>query len=172
MNINEVRNIDCNEQLAVLKRLLVNTGNCVMNGYLGDSVSGVSLDEYGNIEFVSRKEDNSVLVESRGAVLSDSVVIRQKQDIKNRTYYQVFSWDLAEDVYTYIAFDDAESMNSCYEKIKKFDVNLCKEDISNKFVELGISFDSIAQILLNQSVHSDDFVEDSTSSEKKSSHRL
>ena len=173
MNINEVTNIDCHEQLAVLKRLLGNTGNCAMNGYLGDSVSGVSITSNGNVEFSSNKKDDSTLVNSKGTVLSDSVVIKQEQTIGNRVYYQVFSWDLAEDVYTYIAFDDSESMNACYEKIKTFDVNLCREDISTKFVEMGIAFDHMAQILLNQSVHSSNSMIGETSFKNRgSSHTL
>jgi len=173
MNINEVTNIDCHEQLAVLKRLLVNTGNCSMNGYLGDSVSGVSITPQGNVEFASKKKDDSILVDSKGTVLSDSVVIKQEQTIGNRVYYQVFSWDIADDVYTYIAFDDVEAMDSCYEKIKTFDVNLCREDISMKFIEMGIAFDHIAQILLNQSVHSSNSTIDGTSLKNRgSSHRL
>ena len=36
-----------NDNIGVLRTLYKNSGSCVMNGYLGDSVSSFSLDENG-----------------------------------------------------------------------------------------------------------------------------
>ena len=43
-----------------------------------------------------------------------------------------------------------QSMDDCYDKLRRSQVNLHNEDISLKFSELGISFDDVAQVRLNQ----------------------
>lgn len=48
-------------------------------------------------------------------------------------------------------FDNKKSLMECFETVKDNDTNLCKNDVFSTFTEMGISFDNIAQVLLNQS---------------------
>lgn len=159
MNMSEVNNgfyLDNERQkeVAVLSSLLDKNGSCSMNGYLGSSNVKLSFDDAGILEFETRNEADDFVTESWGAVLSDGVVIKQVQKNSQVSYNQLFSWDVDSNSYTYLVFDNMQSMNDCYDKIKAFDVNLNKVDISSTFAELGISFDDVAQVLLNQKVDS------------------
>ena len=66
-----------------------------------------------------------------------------------------------------------QSMDDCYDKLRRSQVNLHNEDISLKFSELGISFDDVAQVRLNQTMGSfsldDMFKERVTNEENKNS---
>jgi hypothetical protein len=145
-----------NDNIGVLKTLYKNSGSCVMNGYLGDSISEFSLDENGNLEFSSKKSNGDNVTLSKGTILSDSVLIKQSENQKDRTHYQLFSWDVPRNQYSYILFSDETSLNDCYNKLKNNDICLCGSDVSSIFNKYDISFDNISQILLDQKVDSVD----------------
>lgn len=157
MNINEVRNsylgVEKHKEIGILCDLVDKNGSCSMNGYLGSSNVAVSFDDEGLLEFYTESKNDDLLTKSRGVVLDGCVLIKQIQDKEDTTKYnQLISWDVSDNSYTYISFDNVKAMDSCYEKIKAGRINLAKEDISLKFSQLNISFDSIAQVLLNQKV--------------------
>lgn len=141
-----------NENIGVLRTLYNNSGNCVMNGYLGDSVRGFSLDENGNLEFTSEKVVDESTFKSKGTILSDSVLIKQAERKDDRTHYHLFSWDVNNSQYSYFLFMDEKSLDNCYDKIKNSDIGLCGKDVRSVFKELGISFDDIYQVLVDQKV--------------------
>lgn len=154
MDIREISSNTDSSRMMLLRKLYNNSGSCVMNGFIGDSISSYSIDDVGNLQFESSKVDSGSLVNSTGTVLSNSVVIKQVQKSKDRSYNHLFSWDVPRNLYTYVLFDDEDSMNHCYSEIKSFDMNLCEGDISTNFKKMGVSFDNISQILLNQKVDS------------------
>ncbi len=158
MNINEAKNsylgIERQKEIGILCDLVNKNGSCLMDGYLGVDNISFSFDDLGLLEFYTEKEEDGLTTKSNGVVLDDCVVIKQVQDCDLLSYNQLMSWDILDNSYTYIGFDDVNVLNDCYDKIKKRGINLAKEDISLKFTELGISFESIAQVLLNQKVDS------------------
>lgn len=135
-----------------LEKLYNNAGNCVMDGFLGDSVDSCNFDENGILEFSSRKEKDGVIVQSVGAVLSDSILIKQNQEGEMSEFHNLYSWNKSGDSYTYLCFDDESVLNRYYGVMKRFDVDLCSEDISTAFKRMGLSFDNVTQVLLNQKV--------------------
>ena len=152
MDIRQITSDSNNSSVTLLGKLYETSGNCMMNGFIGDSITSYSFDENGNLEFVSSKRDSKSQIDSTGAVLSDSIVIKQIQKADNASYNHLFSWDVDNSLYTYILFDDVDAMNKCYDNIKRNNSNLCVGDISSTLSQLDVSFDSISQILLNQKV--------------------
>ncbi len=156
MNINEVTNsylgVERQREVGVLNDLVNKNGSCSMNAYLGTADIQFSFDDLGLLEFETESKNEEIVTKSRGVVLDDCVVIKQVQSSDGISYNQLLSWDNADNSYTYIAFDNVKAMDDCYEKLKFNDINLAKGDISLVLTEIGISFDSIAQVLLNQKV--------------------
>lgn len=168
MKINEASKcVGYNERVAeeayVLTKLLSETGDTSKSGYLDDSITGMNLDEYGNLQFNSYREKDGRIISSTGVVYNGCVLIKQEEKVGTRNYYQMYSWDVDNKCYTYISFDNLEPMINCFNKLRSAQVNLHNEDISLKFVELGISFDDIAQVKLHQDIKSfslDDMLRD------------
>lgn len=153
MNISEFRtNEDVVGSIERLERLRDEAGNCVMNGFLSDSVSACSFDSNGVLEFSSDKEKDDVVISSVGAVLPNGVLIRQTQKGEVSSFYNLYSWNAKGDSYTYLSFDNGDILKRYYDTIKRFGHNLCDEDITDLFKEMGLSFDSVTQVLLNQKV--------------------
>jgi hypothetical protein len=155
MNINEVNVensmlVDKSESLNVLQKIYRNTGNSAISGYLGDSVNDFSIDDFGNLEFKSSKKTENKDIYSYGTVLENNVLIKQIQKSRDNNFYQLFSWNVSSNTYTYVVFDDMKSLDYAYQQLKKSGVNVEESDISLLFNELGISFDNVAQILLSQ----------------------
>ena len=142
------------EEAYVLTKLLSETGDSSKSGYLDDSITGMSLDEFGNLQFESYREKDGRVINSTGVVFDSCVLIKQHEKVGNRDYYQMYSWDVPHKCYTYISFDKESPMTSCYNKLRRSQINLHHEDISLKFAELGISFDDIAQVKLHQNMNS------------------
>ena len=142
------------EEAYVLTKLLSETGDSSKSGYLDDSITGMSLDEFGNLQFESYREKEGRVINSTGVVFDGCVLIKQHEKVGNRDYYQMYSWDVSDKCYTYISFDEEKPMTDCFNKLKSTQVNLHNEDISLKFAELGISFDDIAQVKLHQNMNS------------------
>lgn len=153
MNISEFRtNEDGDLSIERLEKLRDDAGNCIMNGFLTDSVSSCNFDSNGLLEFTSNKEKDGTLISSVGVVLPDSILIRQTQKGEVSSYYSLYSWDDEEECYTYLSFDSGDALKNYYERIKRLGVNLCKEDISDAFKAMGLSFENVTQVLLNQKV--------------------
>lgn len=161
------------EDAFVLTKLFAVTGDTSKSGYLDDSITGMNLDENGNLQFDSYREKDGRVITSTGVVVSDCVLIKQHEKVGKRDYYQIYSWDIDSKNYTYVSFDKMQSMDDCYDKLRRSQVNLHNEDISLKFSELGISFDDVAQVRLNQTMGSfsldDMFKERVTNEENKNS---
>ena len=155
MNINELNQFgeECTRPLTTFYK---RTGNCMMNGFLGDSLQNVSFDEDGRLQFSSLKEGETT-VDTKGVVLSDSILLKQTVKEEGSTGYRLYSWDVDEDRYTFLSFDNPMTMNRYFDVIKRFDSNLCDEDISLLFQEMGLKFESVNQVLLNQKYRSVDF---------------
>ena len=159
MRISDVNKyVDYNEKVVkdayVLTKLLLETGDSSKSGYLDDSITNMSLDSLGNLQFESYREKDGRIISSLGVVFNDCVLIKQQEKVGKRNYYQLYSWDVNDKCYTYISFDNELPMNECFDKLRLSEVNLHNEDISLKFDELGISFDDIAQVRLHQNMKS------------------
>ncbi len=154
MDIRQIKSTNDDSRVVLLNSLYATSGNCMMNGFIGDSIKSYSFDENGNLEFVSSRKDARSQIDSTGAVLNNGVVIKQVQKSENGNYNHLFSWNVGKSLYTYILFDDEKSMNNCYNEIKKRDINLCDGDVTSILGNIGVSFDNISQILLNQKVDS------------------
>lgn len=135
-----------------LEKIYLISGNCIMNGFLGENLVGTNYDDDGNFEFVSSKKNDEGVVDSVGVVLDDSVLIKQVDQGETNTYYKLYSWDVESGTYTFLAFDSQNSLNHFYNVIKRFGMNMCSKDISSSMGEMGLTFDNVTQVLLNQSV--------------------
>ena len=154
MNIGELNLGDeyTNHSTYLLGRLEKNTGNCVMNGFLGEDFLDLSFDEEGRLEFSSCKEVDDVVIHSLGVALSDSVLIRQEEQDHSSSFYRLYSWDVDNNIYTFLGFDSKDALDRYFDVVKRFDICLCGEDISTLFQEMGLTFESVTQVLLNQKV--------------------
>lgn len=154
MNISEFRTSeeDVGCSIERLEELCNNAGNCVMNGFLRDSVDACKFDFNGVLEFSSNRERDGLSISSKGAVLPNGILIKQTQKSDEANYYNLYSWNKDGDSYTYLSFDNVDVLNRYYDVIKRFGYNLCDEDITDLFKEMGLSFDNVTQVLLNQKV--------------------
>jgi len=149
--------VDCkyeNGDTGLLKQLYNNSGSCIMNGYIGDAAPIFSLDSNGCLEFETNKKIGDNYTKSKGAILSNSIAIKQLDKKGDRDYYQLFSWDVDNSMYSYILFDNIESLDDCYNKIKENNICLCNTDVTGFFKNNNISFDNVSQILVDQKVDS------------------
>lgn len=162
MNLNELNKKQ--REYNILADLSSRNGNCLANGYLGEENAEFFVDDSGILEYKTVHSSSEFETYSVGAILSDSVLIKQTQKSDSRIYNQLISWDVGNNSYTYVAFDNAEALDDCYQKLKSGDVNLSKKDISTEFSKLGISFDHVAQVLLDQKVDELSFMVESVSS--------
>ncbi len=158
MEISEVRNsfigTERQKDINTLSELLNKNGNCLMNGYLGEKQINYSFDQEGNLEFNTQINSGVAFINSTGVVYNDNVVIKQSERKDGISSYQLISWSVKNNNYDYIVFDNSVSLDNCYQKIKSLKVDLSNEDIYNKFLELEISFDNVALVLLKQKVDS------------------
>lgn len=138
------------KMINILNELVVKNGSYIMNGYIGDKEAKYIFDSLGNLEFQTLKNNKNDSIESIGIIREKSVIIKQIQKRNNNKYFQFISWDIDKNTYDYFIFDNLDSLENCYEKIKNENINISCEDIYSKFTELNISFKDIAQILLNQ----------------------
>ena len=113
-----------------------------------------SFDQEGNLEFNTQINSGDAFINSTGVVYNDNVVIKQSEIKDGISSYQLISWSVKNNNYDYIVFDNSVSLDNCYQKIKSLKVDLSNEDIYNKFLELEISFDNVALVLLKQKVDS------------------
>lgn len=156
MNISDVKKMfvgaSYEEEIDVLESIYEYAGDDVMNGYLGSSVSAISYDENGEVEFESNYQNGEYKTISVGAVLDNSVLIKQVQECGDKDFCQLISWKKDGSSYTNIVFDTVESMKSAYEKLKKSNDDFLEEGIHQLFDDLDISFDNIMNIKTSQRV--------------------
>ena len=132
-----------------LIQLYQRVGNRSTTGYLGEDLK-VQFDSDGRVQYNTHKELDEMNVDSQGVLLNDSILIKQVQRGHDFSSYRLYSWDTSENMYTYISFDQETALNRFFGVIKRFDANLCVDDISSSFQNMGLSFDNVNQILLKQ----------------------
>jgi len=142
--------LDHQTEISNLLTLYDRLGNSEMTGFLGNENISFSIGSDSLLEYDSLMDDSNLVVYSKGVVVDDEVIIAQEKSVDGEDYYQIYSWDVLKNQYTYILFDTKVAMLDCYDKLKEFRVNFGDEDIAALFKTIGISFDSIKQVLLNQ----------------------
>lgn len=156
MNISEVRKLvegaTYEKQVGILEELCEKTGDCVMNGYLGSSVTNIAYDGLGNLEFQSEHRCGNLLTNSTGVLLDNSLLVKQTQDDGNRRNLQLFSWKMDGSSYTYVAFDNEEVLDMAYEKIRAYYPHFLNEDVDLELAQLQIPMDNVMDIKVSQDV--------------------
>ena len=150
MNISEVRNLvegaSYEAKINILEDISERVGDCSEIGYLGSSVSTISYDEFGNVEFQSEKNINGFVIKSTGAVLDDSVIIMQIQEGSNGKLLQLYSWKVDGSKYTYLTFDSFLALEKAYTEIKKCNKGFLAENLDSDLQEIGISYRDIMDV--------------------------
>lgn len=168
MNISDIKKMlvgaSYEAELEVLESIYEYAGDDVMNGYLGSSVMTVSYDSFGNVEFDSRYKNDRFYTNSTGAVLKNSLLIRQVQECEDKDFYQLISWKKDGSSYSYIVFNSEENLEDAYIKLKRSYGEFLDGDINSVLGDLDISIDNIMNIKTEQKVvqHSisvDDIIE-------------
>ena len=143
-------NSNVNLSISRLKKLYDLIGNSYMSGFIGDSITSFSVDDNDLLEFTTLKELNNSTFGSSGVVLPGSIVFMQsvdEVDINN-----LISYDDKNNRFTFISFDDYNSMSECYNSIKNNNINLCSGDISSILNDIGVSLDSISKIYVKKDI--------------------
>ena len=156
MNISEVKNLvegaSYEEKINVLENISERVGDCAEIGYLGSSVSNISYDEFGKVEFQSERNTNGLVIKSTGAVLDDSVIIMQVQEGNGSKLLQLYSWKLDGSKYTYLTFDSFLALEKAYVEIKKSNKGFLAENLDRDLQEIGISYRDIMDVKVAISV--------------------
>lgn len=156
MNISEVKNLvegaTYEKQVGMLEKICEKSGNCVMNGYLGSSVTNISYDNLGNLEFQSKHRCENLVTSSTGALLSGSMLVKQIQEDGDKKCTQLFSWKRDGSSYTYIAFNNEKVLDMTYERLKAYYPDFLKEDVDFKLSSLNIPMDNVTDIKMTQGV--------------------
>ncbi len=152
MNIDELGLYE--EDFAIpLVELHKQTGNSLVSGYLGEKLNDAYFDSSGFFRFSTHKEMDDSVVDTKGIILSDSVLLSQIIKGHEDTSYRLYSWDVDDGCYTFLAFDKEFAMKRYFDVISRFNANLNRDDISSLFKEMGLTFDNVTQILLNQKIN-------------------
>ena len=146
------------ESIVKLKDFYEQTGSCPMNGYLGEDLDRLAFDEEGNFYYSTVVEGEDMTIQSRGVLYGDNLLVKQKTTSYDSKSYALYSWDIPSKEYTLLEFDYSAALNRFFDVIKRFGVNLCQGDVSSLFKEMGLTFDNVTQIRLNQSINPMDFM--------------
>lgn len=150
MNISEVRKLvdgaSYEEKVDVLETIAERVGDCLEIGFLGSSVSNISYDEFGNVEFQSEKKTKGVVTKSSGAVLDECVVIMQVQETCVSRLLQLYSWKKDGSKYTYLTFDSILALEKAYNEIKKCNKGFLAENLDADLQEIGVSYRDIMDV--------------------------
>lgn len=150
MNISEVRNLvegaSYEEKITVLEDISERVGDCPEIGYLGSSVSNISFDENGKLEFQSEKNVSDLVIKSTGAVLDNTVIIMQTQESNNSKLLQLYSWKLDGSKYTYLTFDSYLALEKAYLEIKKQNKGFLAENLDKDLQDVGVSYRDIMDV--------------------------
>ena len=130
----------------VYKILRSPSGNCRMNGFIGDASefrTGIGdIPEYNTCHV-----ENGTIITSFGCILGDSILVRQ---IDSDNTCQLFSWDLDDCKYTHIVFGNEEALNACYQRIKDKKTNLSKGDIVSNLASADVNMGDVINVLTDQ----------------------
>lgn len=150
MNISEVKNLvqgaSYEGKIEVLEDIFQRSGDCIENGYLGSSVSSISYDEFGRLEFQSEHFENGIIVISSGAVLDDSVIIMQVQENDNSKLLSLYSWKKDGSNYTYLALDSLSALEKAYIEIKKQNKGFLAANLDEDILDIGLSYRDIMNV--------------------------
>lgn len=150
MNISEVKNLvegaSYEDKVEVLETLYERVGDAVEIGYLGSSVSNISYDDNGIVEFQSENRNGGLKTISTGAVLDDSVIIMQVQESSCNRLLQLYSWKSDGSKYTYLTFDSLLALENAYKEVKRQNLGFLAECIDEDLKKLGISYRDIMDI--------------------------
>lgn len=156
MNISDVKRqvegASYENEVGVLETICNKAGDVVTNGFLGSSVTNISYDPYGKVEFESENNYGGIETKSIGAVLDDSVIIKQTQKQDNNTYAQLFSWKKDGSSFTFIALDNEDTLNLAYNNIKIRYPKFLGENIEQELNELDIPIDKVMNVKVAQQV--------------------
>ena len=156
MNISEVKNLiegaSYEDKVEILENIVERVGDTVEVGFLGSSVSNISYDENGILEFQSEKKICGEKITSTGAVLEDSVTIMQIQENNSNRLLQLYSWKADGSKYTYLTFDSLLAMENAYCEIKKQNIGFLAECIDEDLQKIGVSYRDIMDIKVAISV--------------------
>lgn len=150
MNIGEVKKLvegaSYEDKIEVLENICEYAGDCLENGYLGSSVSNISYDEFGRVEFQSEHYSKEITTTSIGAVLDNSVVIMQVQKSDNCKLLQLYSWKIDGSCYTYLTFDSVLALEKAYNEIKKQNKEFLASNLDGDLHDVGISYRDIMDV--------------------------
>ncbi len=132
-----------------VNRVLTSNGSCKMNGFIGD-VTDFRIGTDGVPEYRTVHEEDGTTIKSTGCILSDSILVRQKQSDDKITFFQLYSWDIVDSNYTHIIFDSGNTLDDCYDRVKDADMNLSHGDIVDNLSLIGVNMDHVAHILTDQ----------------------
>ena len=150
MNISEVKNLvqgaSYEGKIEVLEAICERSGDCLENGYLGSSVSTISFDEFGRLEFQSEHFQDGITVTSSGAVLDDSVIIMQVQENETSKLLNLYSWQRDGSKYTYFVLDNLGALERAYFEIKKQNKGFLAVNLDNDISDIGLSYRDIMNV--------------------------
>ena len=129
------------------------TGNTAISGYLGEELKDLNINSRGDLSFYTVKEKEEMTITSDVVSYGSSVLIAEEQKGHDNTNYRMYSWDTNEMQYVFIEFDNPMSMRDFFKVIPRFNKSLCEDDISTTFQKMGLRFDNVTQIRLNQKVN-------------------
>ena len=138
------------KKVSMLKELYKTTDNREISGYIGDGLDNVYYDDNNDVIYSSHHESGNLTTDSWGVVLDNSILIKQIQNDGKDNYNQIFSWDISNMIYSYVLFDSPEVMDLAYDKLRVKQYSLCNTDVVSIFKEIGIKFENISNVLLNQ----------------------
>ena len=136
----------------IINNVYEKTGNCRVNGFLGEGISNIIFDENGNIEFMTIKNDNDTQIKSWCTLLDGSILVKQVETKENIVDTRLYSYDINKNVYTYLSLATQESLRKFYDVMKRLEINLCDGDITDNFKNMGLTFDDVIQVLLEQPI--------------------
>ena len=152
MNLAHVdfKSVDTLDPFYSLKTLYDVNGNCPESGYLEEDFTEIGYNDEHFLEFGTRSNRMHMDVKSKGCVLFDSIVIKQKRSMGSISTYHLYSWDIKDHIYSTIDFNNEEALDQYYDGVKDKKMNLCHGDIEEKIEELDLPKGSIMDVAQDQ----------------------
>lgn len=152
MNIVEFKNSINDEEIQKclndVSKICQYIGDNVATGYIESSIDSINYDDYGNFEFHSLNQNSTLTTDSLGALLSGSVVIKQKQvdSVSGTEDNHIISWKKDGSQYTYISFSSPEVTDYAYSRIKACYPDYLDVNASSILSSLSIPIEMIKEI--------------------------
>ena len=147
VNFNKIDELD---PLYTLKKLFDVTGNCIENGLLAEDFTDCGFNEEHRLEYSTGYDNDGFAIASHGVVLPSGVLIKQVRSLDNDISYNLYSWDIYDNTYTNITFDNENALNNCFDTLKDKNISLSDANIEETFNSLGLSVDGVKNVLQNQ----------------------